>query len=291
MCTTCDVARPGLTRRGLLTGAGAVGALGAAGVLGTVAPALAEQTTAAGARDPRLLVFSRTAGFRHSSIEVGVETVKQLGEENGFEVVATEERGAFTRRNLDTFSAVLFLNTTGNVLLPRGRTALRDFLLSGGGWAGVHSAADTEYDWPFYTRILAGSRFLCHPVQQPGVVVRESSRHLSTKHLEERWQIPFEEFYSFTRTPRDSAKILLTIDESTYQQDPNTSQLPTEDGEIPEGTTGVMGYHPMSWQHRVGAGLSWYTALGHEIGMYENPAYRQHLLGGLLTVIGHGSRR
>lgn len=288
MCQQCPATTPvgtggTLSRRGLLTTAGAVGALGA--VSAVPAPA------AGSPRPPRrLLVFSRTTGFRHASIEVGVETVKQLGREHGFGVVATEDHTVFSHRNLDRFSAVLFLNTTGNVLAPRGRRALRRFLLTGGGWAGVHSAADTEYEWPFYTRMLAGARFLCHPVQQPGVVVRESSRHVSTRHLDQRWRIPFEEFYSFTRNPRDRSRVLLSIDESTYVQDPNTSQLPTQEGELPEGTTGVMGDHPMCWQHRIGDGLCWYTALGHEIGMYLDPDYRQHLLGGLLTVIRHGRR-
>ena len=109
----------------------------------------------------------------------------------------------------------------------------------------MHSAADTEYDWPFYTRILAGARFLCHPLQQPGAIVREAPRHIATKHLDERWQVPFEEFYSFTESPRGRAKVLLSIDESSYQQDPNTSHLPTQDGDIPEGVSGVMGDHPM----------------------------------------------
>lgn len=281
----CDDCSNGLTRRGLLLGAGALGAAGFAG-----APS-ARAAGPAGSEVPRLLVFSRTTGFRHSSIEVGVETVEQLGDEHGFAVRATEDQTVFTPRRLRTFDAVLFLNTTGNVLEPQGRRALRDFLLSGGGWAGVHSAADTEYDWPFYTRILAGARFLCHPAQQPGVVVRQAPNHPSTRHLDKRWEIPFEEFYSFTRRPWVRAKVLLSIDESTYAQDPNTSHLPTQDGEIPEGTTGVMGYHPMSWQHPVGDGLSWYTALGHEIGMYADPAYRRHLAGGLTRVLRRGSRR
>jgi uncharacterized protein len=287
MCDDCST--DGLTRRGLLRGAGA---LGVAGLVGTAGPAAwAAESAGSRSRPPRLLVFSRTTGFRHMSIEVGVETVKQLGDEHGFAVEATEDQNVFTDRKLRGVDAVLFLNTTGNVLDPSGRRALRRFLLDGGGWAGVHSAADTEYDWPFYTRILAGGRFLCHPAQQPGVIVREARKHVSTAHLEKRWQVPFEEFYSFTANPRGRARVLLSIDESTYQQDPNTSQLPTQEGELPEGTSGVMGDHPMSWQHRLGDGLSWYTALGHEIGMYVDPAYRQHLLGGLLTVLRHGRRR
>ena len=276
----------GSTRRAVLRGAGALGLSVAA------APALGLTGAAAGpGRAHRVLVYSRTGGYRHASIPVGVATVEQLGAENGFAVEASEDPAVFTDRNLRRFTAVVFLNTTAEVMTPRGREALRRFVLDGGGWAGVHSAADTEYDWPFYTRLLAGGRFLAHPLEQPGVIVRESARHISTRHLPERWQIPLEEFYSFKANPRDRANVLLSIDESTYQQDPNTTHLPSE--EYPDGyepVSGVMGDHPMSWQHRVGDGLSWYTALGHEVNMYLDPAYRQHLLGGLLTVTRHGRR-
>jgi uncharacterized protein len=284
--TMCDDHGTHPSRRALVRGAGALGLAAAA------TPALGlPGAAAAGRRTHRVLVYSRTAGYRHASIPLGVATVEQLGAEHGFDVVATEDPGAFTDRTLRRFTAVVFLNTTGEVMTPRGRAALRRWVLAGGGWAGVHSAADTEYDWPFYTRLLAGGRFLAHPLQQPGMVVREAPRHLSTRHLPERWQVPFEEFYSFTANPRDRAKVLLSIDESTYMQDPNTSHLPSES--FPDGyepVSGVMGDHPMSWQHRVGGGLSWYTALGHEVGMYLDPAYRKHLLGGLLTVTRHGRR-
>ena len=87
--------------------------------------------------------------------------------------------------------------------------------------------------------------------------------------------------------------MLLSIDEGSYLQDPNTSNLPTGPEQpfpVYPGVSGVMGDHPMSWTHRVGRGLSWYTALGHEITMYHDPSYTQHLLGGLLTVLRHGQR-
>jgi len=278
---------PASTRRALLKGAGLLGlSAAAAPVLGAAGPA-----AAATRRAHRVLVYSRTGGFRHASIPLGVATIEQLGSENGFAVEATEDPGVFTDRNLRRFTAVAFLNTTAEVMTPSGRKALRRFVLDGGGWVGIHSAADTEYDWPFYARLLAGGRFLCHPLEQPGVVVRESARHISTAHLPERWQLPIEEFYSFKANPRRRARVLLSIDESSYQQDPNTTYLPSEsypDGYAP--VSGVMGDHPMCWQHRVGGGLSWYTALGHEVNMYLDPAYQQHLLGGILTASRHGAR-
>lgn len=280
----CDTCAPRLDRRRLLAGLGA--SVAAVPLLAGAAGATADDR-----RPHRVLVFSRTTGFRHASIEVGVETIRMLGEQHGFEVEHTEQSRDLRARSLRGFTAVCFLNTTGNVLGDRSRAALRDFLLSGGGWAGVHSAADTEYDWPFYTRILAGSRFLCHPVQQPGVIVREDADHRSTTHLPERWQVPFEEFYSFTQSARPRAQVLLSIDESSYAQDPNTSNLPSQEDPSPqEGVTGTMGDHPMAWWHRVGDGVAWYTALGHEVGMYADPDYRDHLLGGLLTATRHGRR-
>jgi uncharacterized protein len=238
-----------------------------------------------------VLLYTHTTGFRHASIPLGIATVEQLGAENGFAVEPSEDPRIFTDRNLRRFTAVVFLNTTGSVMTPAGRRALRRFVVGGGGWVGVHSAADTEYDWPFYGRLLAGAYFLAHPLEQPGVVVRESARHISTAHLPKRWQIPVEEFYSFRANPRRRAQVLLSIDESTYMQDPNTSHLPSQ--EFPDGyepVSGVMGDHPMCWQHRVGDGLSWYSALGHEVNMYLDPAYRQHLLGGILTASRHGRR-
>ena len=140
----------------------------------------------------RVLVFTKTAGVRRPSIQDGVSTIQQLARGNGFTVTVTQDARAFTAANLARYRAVVFLNTTGDVLDGTGRAALRRFVLDGGGWVGVHSAADSEYTSPFHTRLLAGARFLCHPVQQPGVVVREAAAHRSTAHLPERWLVPLE---------------------------------------------------------------------------------------------------
>ena len=113
-------------------------------------------------QEPRVLVFSKTAGYRHSSIETGIAAVQKLGRENGFAVDATEDAGAFTERNLKRFRAVVFLNTTGDVLDARQQDAFERYIQAGGGWVGIHSATDTEYDWPWYGR-LAGAYFESHP--------------------------------------------------------------------------------------------------------------------------------
>ena len=276
---TCSCDRPGPTvdRRTLLTGAAAAGL----GLLGTAA------APAAGRIPPpfRLLVFSKTAGFRHASIPLGIETIRQLGAPLLWTTDATEDETVFRPRTLRKYDVVVFLNTTGIVMDAKGRAALEQWVRAGGGWVGIHSAADTEYDWDFYGRLLARAWFKCHPVQQPGTIVREAARHGATRHLPERWTIPFEEFYSFKANPRPRTNVLLSIDESSYAQDPNTSHLPSESyPDDYEPVSGVMGDHPMSWTHRVGDGRSFYTALGHEPGMYVDDLYREHLRGGIVSV-------
>jgi uncharacterized protein len=253
------------------------------------APALQAQEAGEAEEDFSVLVYSRTAGFRHLSIPEGIAAIQDLGAEHGFGVEATEDPAAFTDDNLARFAAVVFLNTTGTVVEDEGKAAFERYVRGGGAWVGVHSAADTEYDWPFYEELLAGAYFLSHPVQQPGVLQNEAPDHPSTAHLPERWQIPFEEFYSFQQSPRPHVRVLLNIDESTYSQDPNTSHLPDEETfpSFPEGETGVMGEdHPMSWCHEIDDGHAWYTALGHEGYLYRTPDFRAHLLGGILTATG-----
>jgi uncharacterized protein len=230
----------------------------------------------------KLLIYSRTAGFRHPSIEPGIQAVRQLGADNGFAVDATEDPAQFTPQNLAQYEVVMFLNTTLDVLGPAEEAAFEQYIRGGGSFVGVHSAADTEHDWPFYGE-LVGAYFQAHPVlNQPGVLRVEDEGHPSTAHLPRPWQIPFEEFYSFSSNPRGAVRVLLSIDEESYRQEPNTSCDP-RGPTFPQGFSGVMGDHPMSWCHDTFAGRAWYTALGHEIYLYFTPDYQQHLLNGILT--------
>jgi uncharacterized protein len=257
----------------------------------TTASLLLAGTGVAGADQPddtedfAVLVFTRTTDFRHLSIPDGIAAVEELGEEHGFEVEATEDPDVFTDEDLARFAAVIFLNTTGTVVEPDGKEAFERYVRGGGGWVGVHSAADTEYEWEFYGELLGGAYFHSHPVQQPGRVIVEDTEHPSTEHLGDEWLLPFEEFYSFVANPRDRVRVLLSIDEDSYEQDPNTTHIPRSP-ELPEGESGVMGDHPMTWCHEVDDGHAWYTAFGHESYLYRTPEYREHLLGGILTAAG-----
>lgn len=230
----------------------------------------------------RVLVFSRTAGFRHASIEAGIFTVQQLGAANGFEVDATEDHTLISEENLANYQVLMFLNTTLDVLEAEQEQAFENFVRSGGNFVGVHSAADTEHDWPFYGE-LVGAYFQSHPVaNQPGSLRVEDESHPAVAHLDNPYPVALEEFYSFKSNPRGSVRVLLSIDEDSYTQEPNTSCDPSGPT-FPQGYTGRMGDHPMSWCHDKFAGRVWYTALGHETYLYSTPDYQQHLLNGILT--------
>lgn len=231
----------------------------------------------------RVLVFSRTGGFRHYSIPVGVEAIQSLGRSNNFEVVSTETTELFTPEGLSQFAAVVWLNTTAMVLdSDAQRQSFEDYISGGGGFVGVHAAADTEYDWPFYGELVA-ARFKCHPLQQLGRILNEEKNHPTTAHLPERWTV-FDEFYSFGVNPRDQVNVLLSIDESSYFPNPNTSYIPSAQDYQPKD--GRMGDHPMSWCHKNLGGVAWYTALGHEPYLYALPQFREHLLKGILIASG-----
>jgi type 1 glutamine amidotransferase len=214
----------------------------------------------------RVLVFSKTAGFRHDSIPAGIAAIRQLGGAHGFSVTATESASTFTRKRLGRFDAVVFLNTTGDVLDPAQQKAFKAYIRRGGGFAGVHSATDTEYDWPFYDG-LVGVHFHDHPAIQPATIHVTDRSHPSTRGLPADWSRT-DEWYNFAADPRGRVHVLAVLDESTYSG----------------GTMG--GDHPIAWCHRFKGGRAWYTAGGHTIESYSEPLFRKHLLGGILWAAG-----
>ena len=226
---------------------------------------------AARSQESRVLVFSRTTGFRHTSIAVGIAAVRKLGQENRFSVDATEDASAFTTKNLARYSAVVFLNTTGDVLDPAQQDDFERYIQAGGGYAGIHSATDTEYEWPWYGR-LAGAYFNGHPndpnVRKGTFRVLDKS-HPSTQGLPDRWERE-DEFYNF-KSIDPGIRVLVDIDEKSYQG----------------GTNGDR--HPMSWYHDFDGGRAFYTNMGHTEATFSEPLFLQHLLGGLRYAMGTGT--
>ncbi|MGW3623506.1 ThuA domain-containing protein [Streptomyces sp. NPDC000880] len=214
----------------------------------------------------RVLVFSKTGGFRHDSIPAGVAALKELGKTSNITVDATEEAGQFTTSNLARYDAVVFLSTTGDVLNAEQQKAFENYVATGGGYMGVHAAADTEYDWKFYGG-LVGAYFAGHPQIQPATVRVEDHNHPSTAHLDDAWERT-DEWYNYRTNPRTQARVLTTLDETSYQ-----------------GGT-MKGDHPIAWCQTYEGGRAFYTGGGHTKESYAEPAFLQHLLGGLRYASG-----
>ena len=241
--------------RRTLAGTGAAIAL-AACTLSAATPAVAADAPY------DVLVFSKTAGFRHDAIPAGITAIQQLGAANNFTVTATEDAAAFTTANLAQYEAVVFLSTTGDVLNDTQQTAFEGYIRAGGGYVGVHSAADTEYDWPFYGR-LVGAYFANHPAIQPATFSVRETWHPSTHPLPARFELR-DEIYNFRPfAPGLQLQELLAVDESTY------------DG----GTHGE--HHLVAWYQLIDGGRAFYTALGHTPEIYSDSLFRTHLRGGI----------
>ncbi len=220
----------------------------------------------AGETSGRVLVFSKTAGFRHDSIPDAVAAIRELGRTHGFAVDATEDSSVFDDATLAAYSAVVFLCTTGDVLDEAQQAAFQRYIEAGGGFAGIHSAADTEYDWPWYGD-LVGAYFKGHPAVQPATIVVSDSVHPSTRSLPTRWNRT-DEWYDFRTNPRGRVHVLATVTEATY-------------------SGGGMGPdHPIAWCQFYGGGRAWYTALGHTRESYSEPLFLQHLSGGIQFAAG-----
>jgi len=214
----------------------------------------------------RVLVFSKTTGFRHDSIPDGIAAIRRLGGERGFSVDATEDASLFEDSRLAPYAAVVFLCTTGDVLDDDQQAAFQRYIEKGRGFVGVHSAADTEYDWPWYGG-LVGAYFKNHPAIQPAAIRIADSVHASTRDLPPLWERT-DEWYNFQTNPRARAHVLASLDESTYSG----------------GEMG--GDHPIAWCQFYDGGRAWYTALGHTRESYAEPLFLGHLLGGIRFAAG-----
>ncbi len=225
-----------------------------------------KQKTVSVASSIKLLVFSKTAGFRHASIKDGIIALKKLGAENKVAIDFTEDSAMFTDANLKQYNAVVFLMATGDLLNNDQQAAFERYIRAGGGYAGVHSASDAEYKWAWYGK-LVGAFFHDHPRIQQGTIHVLDHKHPSTADLPDQW-VRSDEWYNFATNPSNSVHVLMTVDEKTY-------------------TGGKMGAnHPIAWYHQYDGGRSWYTAIGHTSASYYDRLFLSHLWGGIMYAAG-----
>jgi cytochrome c len=222
-------------------------------------------------RDIKVLIFSKTASFRHESIPVGIDAIRNMGKQHGFSVDTTENSDVFNEKSLKNYNVIIFLNTTGNVLNDAQQLEMNRWVQAGGGFVGVHAAADTEYEWQWYGD-LVGAYFNGHPndpnVRDATVKVLDNA-HISTKHLPESWKRT-DEWYNY-KDIRPEINILLNLDEKSYEG----------------GTNGDN--HPIAWYRDFDGGRTWYTGLGHTNECYQDKDFLELLWGGIQYAAGPGT--
>jgi len=221
------------------------------------------------AESPRVLLFSETRDFRHDSTETALQALDELATSIGIESDrANDSAGVFTDTNLANYDAVIWVQTSGDVLDADEQAVFERYIRAGGGYAGIHAASFTEYEWPWYGA-LVGAYFDRHPDIQVATQDVEDRSHSSTAHLNTTWT-RIDEWYDYRSNPRAFVNVLLSLDENSY-------------------TGGGMGVdHPSAWYHDYDGGRSWYTGGGHTEASYAEPEFRTHLLGGLRYAAGLG---
>lgn len=217
-----------------------------------------------------VLIFSKTNGFRHESIEPGIEALKKVGKEKGWDVRTTENGAFFNDDYLNRFKTVVFLSTTGDVLTSAQEKAFEKFIENGGGYVGIHAASDTEYGWDWYDHML-GTHFRDHPLYPEhtpnAAVITDVRDHPTTKHLPARFRRA-DEWYNFKQSVRgkDSIQVLLTLNEATYK-----ATWPKAMG----------GDHPISWTNVIGKGRVFYTGMGHTNETFTDKYAMPHIVAGV----------
>ena len=215
-----------------------------------------------------VLVFSRTKGYYHESIPSGIAAIQKLGNENGFQVDTTKDSNKFTDGNLRKYKAIIFLSTTQDVLNDEQQRSMENYIRAGGGFVGIHAAADTEYAWPWYNK-LVGAYFKSHPnnpnVRQAVINVVDRN-HPATDELPERWERA-DEWYNY-KDINPNLQVLARLDESSYEGGENGDN------------------HPIIWYHEYDGGRAFYTGGGHTKESFADAVFMEHLLGGIQYAMG-----
>lgn len=216
------------------------------------------------------LLFTKTTQWHHKSIPAGVAAIQKLSEDHHFNLVWHEESRYFNDDFLKAVDVVIFMSTTGDVLNDKQQEALQKFVRRGKGFVGIHSASDTELDWPWFSQLI-GRKFIIHPEVQTATL-HTLDKNFPGLSLFPNKMLFTDEWYDFGPELTSNLKYLLKVDENTY----NTKS----DWGRKKGN-GMGKFHPISWHQEFDGGRSFYTALGHTKATYSNDLFLQHVYGGI----------
>lgn len=219
-----------------------------------------------------ILLVTKTAGWHHESINEGVAGIRKLAEQNYFNVQWHQDGVAITSAYLQKFQALVFLNTTGDIFNANEQTAIEQFIKAGNGFVGIHSAADTEYEWPWYTQMV-GRMFHIHPVIQTAKLKLTNQAFNGLEGIKDN-QLWTDEWYEFGPELTKNLNYILTVDETSYN--PKVEWV-----EKKVKGVGMGRFHPIAWYHQYDGGRSFYTSLGHMATDYTNQTFLNHVYAGI----------
>ena len=223
----------------------------------------------------KMLLYTKNGeGYVHDNIPASIEGIRKLAQENGFEVVASEDPGQFTTENLKQYDVLIFSNTNNDVFDTQAQEeAFQQYMQGGGRFVGIHSACGSERDWPWFWRNLGG-KFVRHPPRQDFDVKVIDKSNPSTEFLPDTWSIKEDECYYIDNLNPD-IHVLLAADLTTVEDEKRE--------EFPGHIFGDL--FPTAWCHTTDGGRQWYTSLGHRSEHYSDPTFMKHILGGIKWVL------
>ncbi|MGB3799740.1 MAG: ThuA domain-containing protein [Lewinella sp.] len=227
-------------------------------------------STALTAQQFRALLITETAGWHHPSITAGIPALQAIAKRHQFAIDRQQDALPISDASLEKYDVIIMLSTTGDVFNDEEQAAIERFIQSGKGWVGVHAASDTEYDWPWYTK-LVGHMFNVHPQNQTAMLQVRDASFPGLERWPER-MLWTDEWYDFSDATVDDLNYVLTVDESTYDATADWGARKTD---------GMGEMHPISWYHDYDGGRAFYTALGHIDETFEDAFFLEHLYGGI----------
>jgi uncharacterized protein len=243
------------------TGGGA-GGTGSGGSASAGTDAAVETGPSAG----RVLVYTHSTGFRHTSIEAEAMAMRKALSDAGFMAEISADPKLFTSASLANFRGVVLISTTGKPLGDPGTdalAALEAFVKSGGALIGIHAASSTFYDPAApYTRLIGG-RFDEHPGGVRDDTCFPEGTHPAVAKLPASFMVN-DEIYVFDHF-RDDNQIILRC----------------------AALNGNMRL-PIAWVRQEGQGRVFYSALGHNATDFaaQSRLLRDHFLPGALWALG-----
>lgn len=212
-----------------------------------------------------IYVYSKTNGYRHDNMDIGRGLMKKMADGRGWNISFTEDSLLIRPERLSGLDVLVFFNTTGDILGPEQEKTVEDYIKRGGGFLGIHAAADTEYDWPFY-HDLVGAYFKSHP-NDPNVregVSRMVGEHPIAKDLPKDWK-RMDEWYNY-KSFKDHIQPIYNLDESSYEGGENGEK------------------HPIAWCHDKFVGRAVYTGMGHTKESFSDPEFMQFLANSITWI-------